>query len=135
MIVQQSTSDAKARANMMLRDITQTKQHKETFSAELVDGSLVSYKGVTYTLGECAGNLAGKPITAFLHTSTSKKKSVKFEDLRSRPLGSHRSQKLFPRGDDEYTAGDFLFFDVDDQVFSGKVLSVSDMQNGYSTRS
>ena len=91
-----------------------------------MEGSPVSYKGVTYTLGDCAGNLAGKPITAFIHTSIGKKKSMKFEDLR--PLGSHRTQKLFPRGDDEYTAGDFLFFDIDDQVFSGKVLSVSDMQ-------
>jgi hypothetical protein len=126
MTVKQSASDAKARANMMLRDITETKQHKKSFSAELVEGSQVSYKGATYTLGECAGNLAGKPITAFLHSSAGKKKSVKFEDLR--PLGSHRPQKLLPRGNEEYTAGDFLFFDVDDQVFSGKVLSVSDME-------
>ena len=126
MTVKQSASDAKARANMMLRDISEAKQHKKNFSAELVKGSPVSYKGVTWELGECEGNMAGKPITAILLDKTGKKKSVKFEDLR--PLGSHRPQKLLPRGDDDYTAGDFLFFDVDDQVFSGKVLSVAGMQ-------
>ena len=58
--------------------------------------------------------------------NTGKKRAMKFDDLR--PLGSHRPQKLYPRGDDDYAAGDFLFFDVDDQVFSGKVLSVSGVQ-------
>jgi hypothetical protein len=118
----QSTADTKARKNMTLRDLTEDSKATRNFSAKLTVGSPVSYKGVSYTLLKCEGNQSGKPITAFL---SGKKKPVKFDDLR--PLGSARPQKLFPRSDDEYELDDFLFFDKDDQVFSGRLISKDQM--------
>ena len=122
MAERQSAADTKARKNMMLRDLTEDSKATRNFIAELVVVSPVSYKGAPHTLLKCEGNQSGKPVTAFL---SGKKKQVKFDDLR--PLGSARSQELFPRSDDEYDLGGFLFFHKDDRVFLCRLISKDQM--------
>ena len=82
-------------------------------------GSKASYKGDHFTIEAVQGWMEGKPVTAKLKE---KDKHVKFDELR--PLGSQRSQKLLPRGQDVYSVGDFLFFDKDDQVFADTVIAL-----------
>jgi hypothetical protein len=96
------------------------KASKRTVSfPELVVGSKVSYRGGSFTVEAVQGWMEDKPITAKLK---GKEKHVKFDELR--PLGSQRSQKLLPRVHDEYSVGDFLFFDKEDQVFAGTVIAL-----------
>ena len=110
--------DEEARDNIAKRLANQP--HSGYTQFELKEGDKVSHKGRSYKLVKKTG-YGAKTVTATLETADGKTKRVRFDELR--PLANPRPVKYISEGR-QAVAGEMVFFDTDEGVTAGLVLTV-----------